>query len=77
MGVTEDLAPSFTQKPQLRQEDDGNKLIFECQLVGAPKPEIRWYRSDEELKEDNRTKFKCSGLFVLIDLTPVFIFSCE
>lgn len=58
MGVSDDLAPSFTQKPQLRQEDDGNKLIFECQLVASPKPEICWYRSDEMLKEDNRTKFK-------------------
>jgi hypothetical protein len=58
MGVTDDLAPSFTQKPQLRQEDDGNKLVFECQLLASPKPEISWYRSDELLQEDNRTKFK-------------------
>ncbi|KAM3957310.1 projectin protein bent isoform 8-T9 [Aphomia sociella] len=62
MGVTDDLAPSFTQKPQLRQEDDGNKLVFECQLVAAPKPEICWYRSDELLKEDNRTKFKIQSI---------------
>ncbi|CAH2099215.1 unnamed protein product [Euphydryas editha] len=58
MGVTDDFAPSFTQKPQLRQEDDGNKLVFECQLLASPKPEISWYRSDELLKEDNRTQFK-------------------
>ncbi|KAH9628229.1 hypothetical protein HF086_006706 [Spodoptera exigua] len=62
MGVTEDLAPSFTQKPQLRQEDDGNKLVFECQLVASPKPEICWFRSDELLKEDNRTKFKIQSI---------------
>lgn len=62
MGVTDDLAPSFTQKPQLRQEDEGNKLIFECQLLGSPKPEICWYRSDEQLKEDSRTKFKIQSI---------------
>ncbi|VVC89475.1 unnamed protein product [Leptidea sinapis] len=62
MGVADDFAPSFTQKPQLRQEDDGNKLIFECQLLGSPKPEICWYRSDELLKEDNRTQFKIQSL---------------
>lgn len=62
MGVTDDLAPSFTQKPQLRQEDDGNKLVFECQLVGSPKPEICWFRSDELLKEDARTKFKIQSI---------------
>lgn len=60
MGVAEDFAPSFTQKPQLRQEDDGNKLIFECQLLSAPKPDIQWFRSEELLKEDSRTVFKIS-----------------
>ncbi|CAF4902481.1 unnamed protein product [Pieris macdunnoughi] len=62
MGVADDFAPSFTQKPQLRQEDDGNKLVFECQLFAGPKPEISWYRSDELLKEDNRTQFKIQSV---------------
>ena len=35
MGSTgENVAPSFVKKPQLRQEDDGNRLIFECKLAG-------------------------------------------
>ena len=55
MGVSEDLAPSFTQKPTLRQEDDGNRLVFECQLVGNPKPEITWFRGETQLAENNRT----------------------
>ncbi|KAK6619856.1 hypothetical protein RUM44_006255 [Polyplax serrata] len=58
MGVAEDFAPSFTQKPQLRQEDEGNRLVFECQLLASPKPEIHWFRGDTELFEDNRTIFK-------------------
>lgn len=62
MGVADDFAPSFTQKPQLRQEDDGNRLIFECQLLASPKPEIEWYRSEELLKDDSRTKFKIQSV---------------
>lgn len=62
MGVAEDFAPSFTQKPQLRQEDDGNKLIFECQLLSSPKPDIQWYRSDTLLSEDSRTNFKIQSI---------------
>lgn len=62
MGVADDFAPSFTQKPQLRQEDDGNKLIFECQLVGSPKPEISWFRGETELREDDRTNFKMQSV---------------
>lgn len=55
MGLTEDLAPSFTQKPQLRQEDEGNRLVFQCQLVGHPKPEVNWYRGETQLTENDRT----------------------
>lgn len=58
----EDFAPSFTQKPQLRQEDEGNRLIFECQLLSAPKPDIEWFRSDTLLTDDGRTTFKIQSL---------------
>ncbi|XP_049301025.1 twitchin isoform X6 [Anopheles funestus] len=71
-----DFAPSFTQKPQLRQEDDGNRLIFECQLVAKPKPSIEWYRSEELLSENTRTKFKIQSFgenkyFVVLELDDV------
>lgn len=62
MGVADDFAPSFTQKPQLRQEDDGNRLIFECQLISAPKPEISWYRGETELSPDARSNFKMQSI---------------
>lgn len=58
MGIAEDFAPSFTQKPQLRQEDEGNRLIFECQLLCNPKPEIVWFRGETQLSEDTRTVMK-------------------
>lgn len=62
MGVAEDFAPSFTQKPQLRQEDDGNRLIFECRLLGCPKPEITWFRGETQLAEDHRTVMKIQAV---------------
>lgn len=62
MGVADDFAPSFTQKPQLRQEDDGNRLIFECQLVSSPKPDIAWFRGETELSQDDRTNFKMQSI---------------
>lgn len=78
MGVSDDLAPSFTQKPALRQEDDGNKLIFECQLIASPKPEISWYRSDELLQEDTRTKFKwVPSYFTICEHRIEFFFATQ
>lgn len=62
MGVAEDIAPSFTQKPQLRQEDEGNRLVFECKVLCSPKPEITWFRSDTKLIEDNRTAIKVQAI---------------
>jgi hypothetical protein len=58
MGVADELAPSFVQKPQLHQEDDGNRLIFECQLIACPKPDVQWFRSENLVTEDNRTTIK-------------------
>lgn len=62
MGADTEFAPSFTQKPQLHQEDDGNKLVFECELVSNPKPTTEWYRSDEKLEEGGRVVFKLKSL---------------
>ena len=54
----ENKAPKFVRKPQLRQEDDGNRLIFECELSGHPQPEVTWFRQDEKISEDDRTVIK-------------------
>ena len=51
-------APRFVQKPQLRQEDEGNRLIFECELGGFPQPEVFWFREDTQITEDQRTNVK-------------------
>ncbi|XP_069190632.1 obscurin-like, partial [Procambarus clarkii] len=52
----DNFAPSFTQKPKLRQEDDGNKLIFDCKLSASPQPSIEWFREDTPVKESSRVK---------------------
>jgi hypothetical protein len=55
MVVREEKAPTFTIKPKIRQEDDGNRLIFECQLDSNPRPEILWFRGDICVEDDYRT----------------------
>ena len=77
MGSTgENFAPSFVKKPQLRQEDDGNRLIFECKLAGSPKPEVTWFREDVKLTEDDRTVIRVTEdgrnqYAVILDLNDV------
>ena len=66
----ESRAPKFVRKPQLRQEDDGNRLIFECELSGHPQPEVTWFRQDEKISENDRTVFKSietqTGSFMVV-----------
>lgn len=66
----ENRAPKFVRKPQLRQEDDGNRLIFECELSGHPQPEVSWFRQDTQINEDDRTVFKTTetqvGTFMVV-----------
>uniref|UniRef100_T1JKL2 Ig-like domain-containing protein n=1 Tax=Strigamia maritima TaxID=126957 RepID=T1JKL2_STRMM len=38
----EGVKPTFTDRPVIRQSDDGNKVIFECRLVADPTPIITW-----------------------------------
>lgn len=37
------IKPTFTERPVIRQTDDGAKITFECRCVGDPEPQIRWY----------------------------------
>lgn len=66
----ENRAPKFVRKPQLRQEDDGNRLIFECELSGHPQPEVTWFRQDEKISENDRTVIKTTetqvGTFMVV-----------
>ena len=71
MGSTgENRAPKFVRKPQLRQEDEGNRLIFECELSGHPQPEVTWFRQDEKISENDRTVIKSietqTGTFMVV-----------
>jgi hypothetical protein len=36
------IKPTFTERPVIRQTEDGGKVSFECRLVGDPKPTVTW-----------------------------------
>lgn len=36
------IKPTFTERPIIRQSEDGVKITFECRCVGDPKPSIQW-----------------------------------
>lgn len=52
-------APTFTVKPRIKEEDDGNRLIFECELDAIPQPEIQWFKNEQLIVdgEDHRIQY--------------------
>ena len=61
-GLGEKCAPKVVKKPQLRQKDDGNRLIFECELSGHPQPEATWFCQDQKLVKMIKSGPKYRGL---------------
>jgi hypothetical protein len=72
--MSKDVAPRITVKPNLKQEDNGNKLVFHCEIEASPQPEIKWFKENVQLTESNRLKYKVEpknnnsfDLFLTID----------
>ncbi|XP_071942196.1 twitchin-like isoform X2 [Antedon mediterranea] len=64
------VAPNFTMKPKMSQSDDASKLTIECELCAIPRPDIKWYLGDKELKDGGRLKIGCEedGEFYFLSL---------
>ena len=58
MGVGDDIAPRFTQKPVLKQEDNGKLLVFQCTLEASPKPDLQWFQGTTPLSQSDRIKMR-------------------
>ncbi|XP_069132543.1 twitchin-like isoform X11 [Argopecten irradians] len=58
MGVGDDIAPRFTQKPVLKQEDGGKRLVFQCTLEASPKPSIQWFQGTTPVPESDRIRMR-------------------
>ena len=60
MFATDDTAesgeakPTFTEKPVIRQSEDGKKVIFEVRFIADPKPTIKWMHKGKRVVEDAR-----------------------
>lgn len=54
--MADETAPRITIKPNLKQEDNGNRLIIHCEVESSPKPEIKWYKENFHLSETARVK---------------------
>lgn len=52
----DEIAPRITKKPSLEQEDNGNRLVINCEIQASPEPEIKWYKDGSPLVQNSRVK---------------------
>lgn len=64
------IAPTFAQKPLIKQEEDGRTFLFECRILADPRPEVTWFHNGSVVKKDATHKvFRFVYLFVVQRLT--------
>ena len=51
-------APTFSKKPTIRQEDNGNTLVFHCAIVADPLPQITWYHNGVKVQDTAKYQVK-------------------
>jgi hypothetical protein len=60
--TAEGIPPTFIQKPIIKQEQDGKRLIFECKLSAEPRPDLIWTHDDKPIGDSARYLISCDPL---------------
>lgn len=50
------IAPTFSKKPCIKQEDEGKRLLFECTIQADPRPIISWIHDGKPVIDSPRHK---------------------
>ena len=50
------IAPTFSKKPAIRQEEDGKRLLFECRIQADPRPTVSWSHNGVAVQSSSRHK---------------------
>lgn len=60
------MAPTFSKKPSIRQEEDGKRLLFECRIQADPRPSVSWSHNGAAVQNSSRHKVSYFYLNILV-----------
>merc|ERR1719266_3250232 len=52
--IVEGIPPTFAQRPQTKNAEEGEKVELECRFVAIPEAEVRWYFNKTEIRSNQR-----------------------
>ncbi|CAB4067576.1 TTN [Lepeophtheirus salmonis] len=52
--IVEGIPPTFAQRPQTKNAEEGSNTELECRFVAIPEAEVRWFHNKVELKDSER-----------------------
>lgn len=61
--------PEITEPPRRIVTVDGKAVTLSCRVIGAPKPEVRWFRNDDSKSHTGRYTFSENGDLVIQNVT--------
>ena len=47
---TDVVPPKFTQLLKDLESNEGERVVFECRVIGHPTPSVKWYRGRQEIQ---------------------------
>ncbi|XP_070570382.1 muscle M-line assembly protein unc-89-like [Ptychodera flava] len=60
--------PVFVRKPKEQEVEERQRVVFECEVTGSPRPEVTWYLDGIELESDDHyvIEYSESGICKLL-----------
>uniref|UniRef100_A0A0B7BSV9 Uncharacterized protein n=1 Tax=Arion vulgaris TaxID=1028688 RepID=A0A0B7BSV9_9EUPU len=68
----EDFKPHFTKTLQDTTVKDGEGLTLECDIEGNPRPQISWYRDDEEIFDSQDFQISMIGCHCKLQISEAY-----
>ncbi|XP_052246464.1 muscle M-line assembly protein unc-89-like isoform X4 [Dreissena polymorpha] len=67
----DDVFPVFLKKPETQIADERETVIFECEVIGSPKPEISWFSNKVKVTEGTRHRMSYDGRVAMLVIRKV------
>ncbi|XP_052798476.1 muscle M-line assembly protein unc-89-like isoform X3 [Mya arenaria] len=67
----DEVYPMFLKKPETQIADERDTVIFECEVIGSPRPEVSWIVNGNKLVEGARHRMSYDGRVAMLVIRKV------